>query len=176
MILLIGSVPDCNPDSRQGQRMKEIVIPQENAVFWLDRHGCWRNVHGKFRNKKIIDHFNRSIRRDAGGYFVTQINGDVLEKVYFRCEDTALFVTEISPDGDEIRLALNTGDSVMLDPDALRVKADQLYLVRDGERIRFTERALMRFAAFLDCESERYFFTSGGLRLEIPPLDTPEAS
>ena len=64
-------------------KLKEIVIKKEDAVFWLDKSGCWRNNGGKFRKKKIIDLFHQSISKDDDGYFVSQIRGDILEKVYF---------------------------------------------------------------------------------------------
>jgi len=52
--------------------MKDIVIPKENAVFWMDGNGDWRNEHGRFRKKKIIDYFNAAIHKDENGYYVCQ--------------------------------------------------------------------------------------------------------
>jgi len=37
---------------------KEIVISEEEAVFWMDAYGRWHNKHGAFEHKKIIDYFH----------------------------------------------------------------------------------------------------------------------
>ena len=49
------------------KEIKELVVPKEKAVFWLDAHGRWHNKHGVFEHKKIIDYFHSSIRKDAVG-------------------------------------------------------------------------------------------------------------
>ena len=54
------------------EKIKEIIISKEDAVFWMDKHGFWRNEDGKFRHKRIIDHFHKSIGKDQNGYFVSQ--------------------------------------------------------------------------------------------------------
>jgi hypothetical protein len=123
--------------------MKEIVIPRENAVFRLDGNGFWRNEHGKFEHKKIIDYFHRSIQRDADGYYLTQDRGEVREKVYFPYEDTALFVFDVIR-GPDILLVLNTGEKIRLHPDQLRIKGDHLYMLHGEDRIKFTDRSLLK--------------------------------
>ena len=130
-------------------RLMEVIIPREKAVFWMDDRGRWHNRHGRFEHKRIIDHFNQAIRRDEAGYYVTQVRGDIREKVYFAYEDTPLFIVRVNTD-DPIRLVLNTGASVVLDPALLFVHRDQLYLHRDDERIRFSDRALLAIAPLLE--------------------------
>jgi len=130
-------------------RLPEVVIPKENAVFWMDGRGRWQNRHGRFEHKRIIDHFNRSIRLDEDGYYVTQIRGEVREKVYFPYEDTPLFIVRVLPEAP-LRLELNTGDAILLDPVALFVESDQLYQQRGNERIKFSDRALLAIAPFLE--------------------------
>lgn len=144
-------------------QLPQVVIAKEDAVFWMDRFGHWHNAGGRFRHKKIIDHFNASIRKDGNGYFVEQIRETVHEKVYFRYEDTPLFVVEAS-ETDPIQLVLNTGEIISLRPDQLFVHADSLYLQRDGERIKFSDRVLMRFSTRLDFDGESYYFRSGDER------------
>jgi len=150
--------------------IKEFVIPKEQAVFWMDKNGCWNNEHGKFSHKKIIDYFNSCIRRDADGYYLTQINGDIREKVYFPCEDTAFFVTDIAKADEEIRLILNTKEEIPLTPENLSVKDDCLYMQNGEERIKFGERALLKTADFIAYENGRYRFRSKGEKKEIPQL------
>jgi hypothetical protein len=110
-----------------GSAPTEIVIPKENAVFRLDANGCWHNESGRFRNKKIIDYFHASIRKDADGYFLFQNRDNCTEKVYFPYEDTALFVFDVIL-GDPITLVLNTGERSSLEPLNLFVQNDGLYV------------------------------------------------
>lgn len=147
--------------------MEEIVIPREEATFYLDKHGRWRNAHGRFRHKRIIDHFNASIRKDEGGYFLTQINGERTEKVYFRYEDTALFAVDVAVEASEIRLTLNTGRTVSLRPDTLVIEGDYLYMKTGDDRIKFAERTMMKIAAWVVEVDGEYWFDFGGGRYKI---------
>ena len=152
-----------NPDDR----LPEVVIPKENAVFWMDGRGRWQNRHGRFENKRIIDHFNRSIRRDKDGYYVTQTLGNVREKVYFTCDDTPLFVFQVIT-RDPIHLLLNTTESIALDPTRLFVKADQLFQQRGDERIKFSDRALLAMAPYLDESAHGFSIRIGDRTWPIP--------
>lgn len=141
---------------------QEVVIPREKAVFRLDGNGCWHNDGGRFRHKKIIDFFNASIRRDAGGYHLHQVRENISEKVYFPYEDTALFVFDVLPQGETLVLVLNTGARIPLDPAALFVGNDHLYLEHDGERVKFTDRSLMKLSKRLDFQKEHYTLRLAG--------------
>jgi len=134
--------PQVDPD------LPEIVIPRENAVFWMDERGRWQNRHGRFEHKRIIDHFNRSIRFDSGGYYVTQERNGFREKVYFRYVDTPLFVSRIHS-GDPMELELNTGEIVPLVPDRLFTHGDQLYQRHGTGCLKFSDRTLMAMAPYL---------------------------
>lgn len=148
-------------------RLPEVVIPKENAVFWMDGRGRWQNRHGRFAHKRIIDHFNRSIRRDQDGYFVTQVRGDVREKVYFAYDDTPLFVFRVMA-GNPIHLVLNTGETIPLDPTRLVVQSDQLYQRRGDERIKFTDRALLAISPYLEERPDGFSLRLGDQRFPIP--------
>lgn len=145
---------------------KEIIVKKEDAVFWMDGQGIWHNKHGRFQHQKIIRHFHRSIRLDEGGYHLFQDHGTAIEKVYFPYEETALFVFEVAV-ADELILALNTGRRLALNPEALSVKKDQLYLRVDDETAKFTERALLKLAPFIEEEKDRFFFVKDGQRWPI---------
>ena len=139
--------------------LREIVIPKEKAVFWMDARGRWHNEHGLFEHPKIIAHFNAHIRRDAAGYYLAQeINGQI-EKVYFPYEDTAVFALDLREGTPEV-LLLNTGERLPLDPKRLALKGDDLYQLRDGERIKFGERCLLKLAERIDDADGRYRFRS----------------
>ncbi len=137
-----------NDHQCQKHSLPQIVIPKENAVFWMDARGRWHNRHGRFEHQRIIDHFNRSIRHDQDGYYVTQERGGIREKVYFAHAETPLFVVQIHC-GDPPELVLNTGSTLMLDPGQLFTHADQLYQ-RSGQMcIKFSDRALLALAPHL---------------------------
>ena len=149
--------------------LAEIIIPKEKAVFRMDARGCWHNAHGRFRKKSIIDHFNRSIQRDAAGYFVAQVNGDRIEKVYFPYDDTALFITDVFiPEVvTGVRLQLNTGEELPLSPEALFIRDDNLYMERQGEQIKFSERSLLKLSDLLEGDEDAYYIRMGGARYLI---------
>jgi hypothetical protein len=144
----------------------EIVIPREKAVFRLDRNGRWRNAAGLFRNPRIIEHFHSAIRRDADGYYLCQEREGVREKVYFPYEDTALFVVDIVIN-EPTELILNTRRRLPLDPAGLVVENDALYALEGDERIRFTDRTLLKMADLLEFEEEGYFIRLGKDRHRI---------
>jgi hypothetical protein len=148
------------------EKPTEIVVPKEKATFRLDRRGRWCNAFGVFRNRRISDYFHSAIRWDEGGYFVCQESDDRIEKVYFPYEDTALFVVDIIM-ADEIRLLLNTHRRLLLDPADLFVSEDSLYLTRDGERIKFSEQALVKLAEVMDFTDQGYFINVFGRRHRI---------
>lgn len=134
----------------------EIVIPKEKAVFWLDKNGCWHNDNGKFRHKRIIVFFHASIRKDKDGYYLYQEKDKWKEKVYFHFEDTALFVFDVLKENNII-LVLNTGKRVTLTPERLFVQDDILYVDLEEERVKFSERSLMKISDLLEFEDNRYF-------------------
>lgn len=144
----------------------EIVIRREDAVFRLDRRGRWCNEFGVFRNRRISEYFHSAIRRDAEGYFVCQEREHFTEKVYFPYEDTALFVVDIDL-GHGITLHLNTRRQIELEPEQLFVAQDSLYVMAGDERIKFTERALLKLAEVMDFTNEGYFILAAGRRHRI---------
>jgi hypothetical protein len=149
--------------------IKENVIPKEDAVFWLDKNGCWRNAHGKFEHNKIIDYFHSCIKRDQGGYYLSQINGNLREKVYFPYEDQALFVFDVIRQ-NEITLILNTKQQIVLDPENLYIKDDNLYMRMRDETIKFVEHGLMKMAPLLEDEDGRFYIRLNNKRYRIPVL------
>jgi len=154
---------------------KEFVVPKEEAVFWLDAYGRWHNKHGVFEHKKIIDYFHSSIRKDAGGYHLIQKHDDhTIEKVYFKCEDTALFVFDVKTpdDSDKIRLILNTKDEIPLIPENLFVQNDNLYMEHAGHRIKFIDRAMLKLAHRLKFDQHRYHLELSGKTYDIPIRDS----
>jgi len=150
--------------------LPEIVIPKEAAVFYLDGRGFWRHKEqGKFENRKIIQYFHASIRKDEQGYHLRQRIGDRVEKVYFHHEDTALFVFDVIQ-GEEISLVLNTQKKIKLRPEKLFVIEDSLYVNSGQHRIKFTDNSLVRMWDLLSYEGEDYFITVKGKRHRIKQM------
>jgi len=156
-----------NDPSIIGTHPTEMVIPKEKAVFWMDDRGRWCNRHGRFAHKRIIDHFNRSIRRDEDGYYVTQTRGDIREKVYFAYAVTPLFVFQVIA-RDLIQLVLNTGETIALDPARLFVASDRLYQKQGDGCIQFSDRALLAMAPYLDEGADGFYLHIGDRKWPIP--------
>ncbi len=148
----------------------ELVIAPEDAVFWMDRWGHWCNAHGRFQHKKIIDYFHAAIARDEQGYYVSQINGKVLEKVYFRYEDTALFVFDVLTENG-MTLVLNTRQHLTLDPESLFIRDDCLYVRNGDEVIKFNQSSMLKISRFFTHEEGGCFLTMQGKQTAIPQHD-----
>ena len=148
-------------------KKKEIVIQPDEAVFWLNKNGCWYNANGKFQNKKIIDYLHSCIKKDRHGYHLFQVNGDLKEKVYFTYEDQALFVFDVLFK-DEVILVLNTQKEVKLKPKNLFIKDDNLYMHMGDETVKFVEQGLMKIAKILEDDSNQLYIRSKNRRYKIP--------
>lgn len=148
-------------------KRKTIEISRDEAVFWLDENGSWHNADGKFRHKKIIDYFHSSIQRDQKGYHLYQAHDHYIEKVYFRYEDTALFVFDLIIDRD-ITLVLNTKKRIPLEPRKLFIAGDKLYMRLNDEIIKFAEQTLMKIASLLEEEDDGFFIRLNNKRYPIP--------
>jgi len=150
-------------------RLKQVVISKEDATFWLDKNGFWRYGNEKFRHRKIINHFHSSIRKDEDGYHVMQLHRDYVERVYFRYEDTALFVFDVIVDEDVI-LVLNTQKRVKLRPRKLFIRKDNLYMHLGEDQVKFTEQALLRISILIEYENDECFIRVRGRRYKIQQL------
>ena len=148
------------------KKRTEIIIPKERAIFWLDKNGRWRNAHGEFQHKKIIDYFHSSIQKDEKGYYLFQERGNLREKVYFHYEDTALFAVDLIKDED-ITLILNTKRQIKLKPRCLFTRNDNLYMRLGQETIKFAERGLMKISDLLEFRDEQYFIKVKSRRYRI---------
>lgn len=115
----------------------------------MDKNGIWQNEYGKFEHPKIIKYFNASIKKDENGYYVCQETDELIEKVYFRYEDTALFALDIKVD-ENILLLLNNTDAIILDPEHLFIRDDNLYFQTAEHQIKFKERALLKILKFIE--------------------------
>ena len=123
-----------------------ITISKEDAVFWLDARGRWHNEHGPFEHPKVSAYFHACIQRDADGYYVGQERDAVYEKVYFRYEDTALFVVRVEIGTEDIVLRLNNGQQLTLVPEDLYIKADNLYTRTPLGPARFNQSSLLEIS------------------------------
>jgi hypothetical protein len=146
--------------------LPEIIIPRDKAMFRMDAYGRWHNEHGPFEHPKIIAYFNTHIRRDEDGYFLSQELDGRLEKVYFPYEDTALFALDLRS-GPPEELLLNTGARLPLTPNLLAMRGDDLYQLQGEERIKLTERCLLKLADRIEERNGHYHFINDGDRSPI---------
>ena len=144
----------------------EIVISKEDAVFWMDGNGRWHNQHGEFEHKKVVAYFNRSIGYDADGYFVSQVRGDIQEKVYFPYQETALFVVDIIQNGD-LQLLLNTQKQVPLNPEKLFIRNDNLFMHFENQLIKFTDRSMIKLSDRFDDANGKFTIQLNGNRYTL---------
>ena len=144
----------------------EIVISKEDAVFWMDGNGRWHNQHGEFEHKKVVAYFNRSIGYDADGYFVSQVRGDIQEKVYFPYQETALFVVDIVQNGD-LELLLNTQKQVPLNPEKLFIRNDNLFMHFENQLIKFTDRSMIKLSDRFDDANGKFTIHLNGNRYTL---------
>ena len=150
-------------------KLKEVVISKEDAIFWLDKNGFWHYGSEKFQHRKIINYFHSSIRKDKDGYHLMQTHRDFKEKVYFPYEDTALFVFDVIKHEDVI-LVLNTRKRINLKPKKLFIKDDNLYMHVGEDRVKFTEQVLIRISDLLEYENDQYFIRIRGRTYKIHQL------
>ena len=155
------------------KKIKKVVIPKAEAVFWLDKNGCWHNENGKFEHKKIIKYFHSCIKRDRHGYYLYQANADYAEKVYFPYEDQALFVFDVILQKDVI-LVLNTGRQIKLKPRKLFMRNDCLYMKHDRETVKFAEQGLFKIAQLIEEIDDRFYIRVKNRRYRIPARDESE--
>ena len=144
-------------NNMEPENKKLIIIPKEEAVFWMDKNGTWHNEHGKFEHPRIIKYFNSAIKKDENGYYVHQATGECEEKVYFPYEDTALFVVDIIMAGKDIRLILNTTDKITLEQGELSIESDHLYLLTPEHRIKFSSHALVKASKFIEEKNGKFY-------------------
>jgi len=145
-----------------------ITIPKEDAVFWMDAAGRWNNEHGPFEHPKVSAYFHACIKRDENGYYIGQQQDAVYEKVYFRYEDTALFVFSMEIGAKVITLKLNTGLRIELKPADLFIKDDDLYIHTAGGTAKFHQKSLMTVTKLMEEENGELFINAGGERFKIP--------
>jgi hypothetical protein len=155
------------------KKRRQIVIPREQALFWLDKNGCWHNETGRFEHKKIIQYFHSCIKRDRDGYFLYQAHDTHTEKVYFPYEDQALFVFDVIQQNDVI-LVLNTGRKIKLKPRKLFMENDCLYMHLDREIIKFAEQGLLKISQLLEETDEQFYIRVKNRRYRIPAKDEAE--
>ncbi len=137
--------------------LKQIIISEEDAVFWMDKNGQWQNDHGPIEHPRIIKYFNSCIRKDDRGYFVHQKTENTEEKVYFSYVDTAIFVTGIRFEND-VTMILNNGNSIILDPAKLYIAGDSLFAKTPDHLIKFNTGTLLKISKFLNEVNEGELF------------------
>jgi len=150
---MTGRTDWLGPQERGSSQKPLRVVPKEEAVFWMDGQGRWRNAHGRFEHPRIARRFHSCIHWDEQGFYLFQEHPGYLEKIYFPCEDTALFAIDFK-DGSRPTLVLNTGKEITLEPESLFIRNDSLYQDAGDRRIKLSERVLIKLCRFMDFEHD----------------------
>lgn len=152
-----------------------IEISKEDATFFMDEKCRWCNEGGPISKKSIINYLNRSIESDKKGYYVTHILGNIKEKVYFRYADTALLVTDFKIHKSALQALLNNRRALMIHPENLFIRNDQLYAQQEGHRIKFSEKALVKLSPYLEDQKNELILKLTSSRFTIPekPNESP---
>jgi hypothetical protein len=127
-------------------------------------------VHGPFQHRKLIQYFNAAIRKDADGFFVEQERGDVHEKVYFRCGETAFFAVDVTV-GSALTVLLNTGERVSLEPEKLYIENDALFMQHQDTCIKFTDRCMMMLSGYIQEIDGACYFQFNDKKSLIPTVE-----
>jgi hypothetical protein len=151
-----------------GKATADTVIAADEAVFWMDGQGRWCNAHGRLRHKKTIDYLNRCIGWDQNGWFVRHQKEAVWEKVYFHCQETALFVVDVRMQ-TPISLVLNTGRCLQLKPKRLIIRSDSLYQTVPV-LIKFSADAAAKLISLLEENPNGWTIRIGRRRYPIPEI------
>ncbi len=136
------------------------------ADLRIDRDGRWYANGLQVVHEKIFDLFCKSLIRENGTYFIRigeQINPVIVEDVPFSVR--GLYVENTEDGNDIIRLLLNDGRTIDLDPVTLRaVDEMSVYCGIPGTNMeaKFSKDALPMFSRYLEQDD-----TSGGYYLEI---------
>ncbi|MDP2908678.1 MAG: MFS transporter permease, partial [Nanoarchaeota archaeon] len=145
-----------------------IIIPKEEATFWLDNQRKLHNERGEFQHKEIIDFFHSNIKKDKTGYYISQTYKGVREKVYFRYEDTALFVFDVVKE-EGITLELNTKKTLKLNPKRFFLQNEDIYIKVGKEKAKFVGRGMERLADLLEYDG-CFWITLDEREYRIPEL------
>ncbi len=150
---------------------KQICVPREDAVFWMDQNGIWHNEHGKFEHPKVIRYFNASIRKDDHGYYVYQSTDEFDEKVYFPYVETAVFAVDVRI-GETVELVLNIHQTISIHGGDLLIRSDNLYLKTPEHLIKFTPKAMLKLARFITEQDDGHMvLTVNGQTCDILTAD-----
>lgn len=126
---------------RKGAKLEEIRLLAS---------GDWTHEGLAFENPRIIDLFNRSIGRTAGGTWVLEI-GQFTYPI--EVDDAAYFVERIAFDTHAVMLALSDGSHEQLDPTTLRYAPEgRLYCdIKSGAaNARFKRGAYYAVAEYIE--------------------------
>ena len=70
---------------------------------------------------------------------------DMVEKVYFSYQETALFAVDIIQN-DDLHLLLNTQKQIPLNPEKLFIRNDTLFMHFENQIIKFTGRSMIKLS------------------------------
>ena len=132
----------CHKPEKTG---KYFTVPTE---LFLSKDGEWFHEGVQITNERIIEQFNRSLRRDGDDYFVNI--GWERGKVVV--EDAPYMVKGVRAEGDKLILELSDFTEEKFDPIKMSIGAGNVpyIMVKSAEdRARFTRPAYYHLASYL---------------------------
>jgi hypothetical protein len=143
----------------------------------IDREGNWYANGQLVIHEKILKLFQKSLVREGDMYLIrigVQSNPVMVEDVPFFVR--GVFLENTAEGIDVIRLMLNDGRTIGLDPNSMRSPdMHSLYaaIPGTGMEARFSREALSQFGKFLDHDTAtgEYILEINGERFVLPPHD-----
>lgn len=87
----------------------------------IDRDGTWYDGESEITHPGILANLRANLRRDAAGYYIqTRV------RIPVEVEDVPWVVLRVEPRGDTLHAVLNDGSEGPLDPDTLRLGAEDV--------------------------------------------------
>ncbi|OPZ59611.1 MAG: hypothetical protein BWY87_00918 [Deltaproteobacteria bacterium ADurb.Bin510] len=122
--------------------MKNDVIDVSASVsLSIDREGRWYYDGQEIIHPRVLETFRQGLRCDSDGRHFIEIGGEICSVAV---ADAPFVVTTLRGDCQQgLRLVLNSGETVRLDPSRLRLGAGGAFYteIRDGLQARFTRAA-----------------------------------
>jgi hypothetical protein len=136
----------------------------------LDARGKWTHEDLDFENPRIIEAFNRGVRRTEGGTWVLQLGRFTYPIVV---EDTGYFVDRLHL-ADSPTIDLSDGTTEALDPSTLSYESGgRLYCrIKGGDfRARFKRQPYYQIAEVFEERDGEVHFVHGGHDVHIASLE-----
>ncbi len=131
--------------------------------------GRWFFRENEIFQEGVLTYFKQNLRQDGDGYYIINRFGELLEHGYLdRVEGFPLFITAAYPEADpddpggvRLRLVLDSGETLRVPGNSLRIYGDDLLAVIIPERdvpARLTGPAMASLVEYLHVDDNDEYF------------------